>query len=316
MEPEPLEHRSVANLIEDLPDIREHIVICGSFNDLYHFLLPLRDKRYEEMFPIVILHPEPPTALEWAQIGHFDAVFFVRGRASDVDDLKRSGIGYASRAIILAGSGAVEDENKSSWNGQSFVEALDAETIFTFRVISQTNPHIPVLCELVVSGNISLLSSSTENGGTGEDFMYAHYAAGQVYSSSMTDILASQSFYNPHILSILSKLVSGSSSTELNEWNDKMARIVGHLEGSDLRIMPVPRDFVQKTYGEMAKWLMKQHILPMALRRGVKSALRIGENGNGYPYVYTCPDQEATLYACDSVFILANHQPNYVAHAK
>ena len=200
-DPAKLEHRAVTNLIEDLPDIRDHIVICGSFNDLYHFLLPLRDKRYEEMFPIVILHHTPPTALEWAQIGHFDATYYVKGRASDVDDLKRSGIGYAARAIILAGSGAADDENNTGWNGHSFVETLDAETIFTFRVISQTNPHIPVLCELVVSGNISLLSNESDNAGTGEDFMYAHYAAGQVYSSSMTDILASQSFYNPHVRS-------------------------------------------------------------------------------------------------------------------
>jgi len=94
---------------------------------------------------------------------------------------------------------------------------LDAEVIFIYKAIRQVNKDIQILTELVYSENLEFL---LPNNGTCSDFNKSTlFAAGEVYSESIIDTLTCQSYFNPHIVTILQQILAGG-----NDDDDDMSR--------------------------------------------------------------------------------------------
>lgn len=43
-----------------------HILVCGLVTNLFNFVMPLRAKYLEQIYPILILHPDKPTEKQWS----------------------------------------------------------------------------------------------------------------------------------------------------------------------------------------------------------------------------------------------------------
>ena len=69
----PIEDVTVKEMAVDHPEIRHHVILCGSDQNVLNFVLPLREKSYATTPVIVILHTEPPEMEFWKVI-YFEAL--------------------------------------------------------------------------------------------------------------------------------------------------------------------------------------------------------------------------------------------------
>jgi hypothetical protein len=86
---------------------------------------------------------------------------------------------------------------------------LDAETIFIYKTIKQCNKDLQIMTELYFSSNIEFLLPKSQ---INFDYKYTTlFAAGEVYISTIIDTLTCQSYYNPHIVTILQQILKGAN---------------------------------------------------------------------------------------------------------
>ena len=188
----------------------------------------------------------------------------------EVSNLRRAGIAYASRVVILA---------KSFDSSEEDLEALvDADTIFAYRVSTEENPNVHIICELVAQSNTNFLMNFSDR----EELPIKQhhspvFASGNTFTSSMLDTLVCQAYYNPHIITILHRLVAASDDTEEAKWNEKIETKLGcQLQGSLLYLNTVPDEFIGKTYGELFSYMISEkEAIPLGLRRAVHESSRV-----------------------------------------
>ncbi len=212
----------------------------------------------------------------------------------------------------------------NTWEIESF---LDATTILTYRVASRENRNLKVTCEMISENNLRFLYD--EEGVKPSDplYMLSIAASGNVVNGSLLDSLLCQSFFNPFIITVVSKLVSGTSQKQDlddKEWNKEFLEYLGGsisppttvlggsdvsggsdmIKGSTLSLSPIPPQCLEArmTYGDMLTYMIDNfQSVTLGLMRGVQE-----ENGfgNSLGYVYTNPDKNAILRPCDSIFVL------------
>lgn len=327
--PVPIEDVYVkSHLAIEFPEIRQHIVICGSVSGLSGLIKTLRAKHLAEVIPIVILHPNPPDMSLWANISVFPCIIFVQGSPTDQNDLNRAGVKYASRAIILASCGDHSGESESM---------TDAQAIFTHQGIIGLNSNIQVVTELISNSNVGFLDMGGNKAERSDKFndrnrdeknnlQFAskqianakyhnavQFISGIIYSSSMLDTLTCQSFYNPHITSVFRALVGGEvlKVQPMGQVSSSSERFINSLPSSHLYQIPVPREMKGLSFGELFRHLSTENsMIPLGLYRGVESQFSKSFKGNPVPYVYTNPSQKTILGSKDLIFVLTLSTPN------
>lgn len=83
-----------------------HVLVCCQSNwpqHLFYFVKELR-KLEQPNPPIVILHPNEPTAKQWGKVGIFKDVFFLKGSPIYELDLMRGGVLQAGPSTNLPNS--------------------------------------------------------------------------------------------------------------------------------------------------------------------------------------------------------------------
>ena len=151
---------------------------------------------------------------------------------------------------------------------------LDAESIFIFKAIKKCNRDVQIMIELVYPTNIEFLlekDSTVDNMGLakkGEEFAYEYtslYAAGEVYISALIDTLTCQSYFNPHIVTILQQILTGGKQNNLTMLGICEA---AELKQSNLWQIAIPEDYLNKTFGELFHYLaLKRNLIALALYR-------------------------------------------------
>lgn len=145
-------------------------------------------------------------------------------------------------------------------------------------------------------------------------------ASGQVFPTSTLDILICQSFYNPHLLSVIQMLISSYGSSLLDELREELITRVGPFSDSNLYQMRIPPNFVGASYGTLFQYLTKERgILPLGLLRQMFGQLNTqNENSSSHStsealrmnsYVSTNPPADEDLNEADLVFVLSSVQP-------
>ena len=74
--------------------MKPHILVCCQSHwpqHIYYFLKELRKPNFPNP-PIVILHPNDPTASQWGMVGIFEDVYFLKGSPLYELDLMRGGV--------------------------------------------------------------------------------------------------------------------------------------------------------------------------------------------------------------------------------
>lgn len=126
----------------------------------------------------------------------------------------KANVNYADKVVILGKDQASRDEE----NVQH--DMIDAEVIFVYKAIRMCNKNVQILTELVSSANLEFLMPTERKC---NDFIKSPlYAAGEVYSSAIIDTLTCQSYYNPHIVTILQQILNGGAYEEDDAVNQAM----------------------------------------------------------------------------------------------
>ena len=208
--------------LENDPRVKNHIVVCGIHSAIKSFIMPLRAKYLKEiqLQKIVIITGEPDErggdqidSEIWNQISRFQYVFLVNGSPLKQQTLHKANINYADKVVILG--------HDSTLNSAiSDHEMLDAESIYIYQAVKKVNKDVQILTELVYSSNIEfLLPIYPPNN---DYHLSTLYAAGEVYISAIIDTLTCQSYFNPHIVTILQQILKGATEEDDEQLRDMM----------------------------------------------------------------------------------------------
>ena len=116
------------------------------------------------------------------------------------------------------------------------IDLLDATTIFKYFSIARVRPELPIITELIHSGNISFLIDDILDYKLMNKKNYYQtqtYASGEIYIDSVMDSLLGQAFYNSCQIKVLEKFLVGGSDENLPE----------NVKGSNLFPLRVPKAF-------------------------------------------------------------------------
>ena len=299
--------------IKDRDDISNHIIICGLHPALVHFILPLRAKYLQEdaLKWIVILAPSLPQHL-FEAFTKFSRIIFIQGSPLLPENLFRANILNADKAVILSSGQSkankqisISQLHDSNFNSYSEEQMLDAETIFIYKAIKKCNKNIQIMTELICTNNIEYLLSTSnlqqlfykqDNQSPQYEFTPL-YASGEVFTPSIIDRLTCQSYYNPHIVTILNLLLSGEKVK--HSLKTKKLEEFYSISNSNLYLVKIPDAHVNESYGEFFYFLLRHHSIGIGLYR--KNIIE------SFYYVYTNPKKTTLLRDSDFVFVLSNN---------
>ena len=158
--------------------------------------------------PIVLVAPDLPERV-WAKISFFPELYYVNGTALEVVSLRRAGVTFASKAVLLAkphstyvvarmrclcafvaSSDSVVVVRRPEIEATSLAAHVDAGTIFAHRAVTKENPAVDTFTEILLHDNIPFVNPSMQQGPLEEEhqrsfFLYPHFAAGRVYTASI-----------------------------------------------------------------------------------------------------------------------------------
>lgn len=303
-------------LVEEFPGISNHVIIMGnSINNIYDLIRPLRAKCLGPLRIIIILYPQEFPELVWRKISSFEAIFVIKGSFLEESDVRRAGIFRASDVIIL--SDTIPDSNIVSESDKSLV---DADAIFTYQCVKRLNSSAHVVLEINREDNIVYLG----DGDKFKDYKFAPmFASGALFTTSLLDTIVCQSFFNPQIIKVLNQLISGPENIDRREHIIKASKIVAAVSNQDydeneyvksklfdisssrMYLIPIPTDFMHKSYRVLFKYLCSKNLVPLGLYRGTFSSMTVGPRGNTLPYVYTNPDKDVELLLTDKIYVLS-----------
>lgn len=304
--------------IKDREDISHHIIICGLHPALLHFILPLRAKYLQEeaLKWIVILAPSLPQSL-FEAFSRFNRIIFIQGSPLLPENLFRANVVNADKAVILSsGESKVnhkfeilniemkKNEQKKPYGSE---QIYDAETIFIYKALKKCNKNIQIMTELICTSNIEYLLSVDNiqqlynQKGCYSEYEYTPlYASGEIFTPSIIDCITCQSYFNPHIVTIIEMLLGGQRFNSDSK-TKKLEEFYG-LNNSYLYLIKIPETQINEAFAEFYYFLLRHHSIAIALYR--KNSI------DGFYYVYTNPKKTTLLREHDFVFVLSSN--NYI----
>lgn len=321
-----------SNVVDEVPYINNHLIIIGKgLKNLYDLIRPLRAKHLGPLRYIVILYPYDIPPDVWLRISMFDAVLIVRGSPLEDTNLRRAGIFRAAQVVVLADGSA---EHRSPSSGMDAL--IDSDAIFAYQHVKRMNPQTHVVLEIVNQSNIGYLEDENNQSLVNDPRFSPQFASGSLFTTDLLDSIVCQAYYNPDIIKVINKLISGIDQLDRGELLKRAsAEVDGNdpdssdgserdnpaefnsfrrqrgyskllkVESSCLYQMSIPENLESKTYGALYHHLSQQGIIPLGLLRGVLPNINIGRKNNKLPYVYTNPSKDTELYTCDRVFVLS-----------
>jgi len=305
---------------DQVPLHRRHLVVCGATSDLYHFILHLRaklpgDQREDSIVPIVLMLPNGMGSNEWNRLSTFPMVFFVHGSPLSTEDLIRAGVQHAQKAVVFADSHSsrskisMNDSSPEAMKAAQEMEAMaDADTVFINSALHALNPNLHIISELVHNANLPFLNEVNMQGETDDNVLGGPwFASGRVYVSSLNDYLSAQLYHNPRLVTLLEKIIVGTSihdaSASTLADRDTVIELVNPftLPHAEINLRPMPTNIKWK---HMFGTILRHKAVPIGLYRGVALQSDELDFGNRIPYVVTHPDPESKVREQDRVFVL------------
>ncbi len=326
---DPIDKASVTmETIDSMLIARGHIIICGISHNFIDFIKPLRAKHLpkNECLAIVVLCKELPDDKLWNTIAFFDQIYLVQGDPMNKSDLKRAGIRFAKKVVILApniheisqftntrrkNNPNIYIEDSKTISARKLTreeeDLLDSKTIFKYNMISKMKKDIFIIVELISPKNVSFLYNKGRTQNDEYQFIKsgmnidgtAIFATGEVYFSSIMDNLITQAYYNPSLLSVLKKLILGEDQsiykkTPLNKYKD--------IVSSNLYIIDIPVESKNETdntytmndgsksqllFKDIFHMLLKKNIVVIGVyRANISNNAKINDKNNSHIFYY------------------------------
>jgi hypothetical protein len=271
----------------------------------------------------VIMSPVKISTRVWHRLCNIEGLLFLQGSPLQAADLARAGAYSCRQLVLLADNSSVATSTTGDIAHSSVIEndvLVDAGAIFTYQCTRRMNDGADICIEMVYDNNTTFLDPGTKITHS-HHRMLPEYAAGMVFTSSLLDTLAVQSFYNPDVINIVRHFITGGDSlmTTVGEYDDAKAAEEGGSKStpsSRMYCIPVPEGLLSRTYGALFKALSKQFIIPLAIIRGVFKSGSAGGRGNKMRYTYTNPSKDTEIFSCDQVIVLAHAVPKNATREK
>ncbi|CAG8590132.1 19125_t:CDS:2, partial [Racocetra fulgida] len=179
----------------------------------------------------------------------------------------------------------------------------DASAMLVFLNIKAMCKKIDVFVEFVHMDNMKFMS---EDASAIDKSMQAHHSpafmAGTCFSLSMLDSIICQSFYQPHIVTIIEQMLFGAPPLHLLSGSTCPAPSHSHFYQ-----IPI-HSFVGYRYGELFRSMVQKKVIPLGLYR-TKKVKTVNGNEKELKYVYACPKSNVLLRDDDKVFVLSKKLP-------
>ena len=181
----------------------------------------------------------------------------------------------------------------------------DSENILLYRQLGFSYPDLSILVEFVNGDHARLAEPSITidsefikkktgatklkmNGKLLHPQFHYHplFTSGSIFTCSVFDSLMPQLVSSPGLLKVIEMLAFGGSTSSFI------------FESAHVHQIPVPVNFVKRTYGDLFEYLTNKEIIPIALYRpaNFKNAPR--------PYIFTNPESTTKLIGQDFVFVI------------
>jgi hypothetical protein len=217
-----------SSVAEELPYVNNHIIIVGkTLKNVYDLIKPLRATHLGPMKFIVILHPQDVPLDVWRRVSNFDGIFFIRGTSLEEGNLKRAGIFRASTVVVLTDAATEQLKNT---NAQSLV---DSDAIFCYQLVKRLNPETQTVIEIVNQSNIGYLEDQQNPSLVDDPKFSPQFAAGTLFTTGLLDSIICQAYYNPEIIKVVTKLLSGMDQLDRAHFILKAAEELGHVDKND-----------------------------------------------------------------------------------
>jgi potassium large conductance calcium-activated channel subfamily M alpha protein 1 len=279
--------------------LKKHIIICGFVQDIDILIAALRPKIFgDKIAPVVILTTDSSIKKEWDKIRIYDEVYFIKGSALNIFDLKRARIQSAKVAVILPKK---EDQGKSVENTSNSFDQ-ESETIFIYKAIKNVNPKIRIITEIKDICNINYLLGVKDESNLRKYGFWATdpLAYGELYLPYFLDTIICQSFYNPFVEQIVDQFIMGSANT--HHLQQEIHNKIGLFECSLFLFNP-PRNIKKiRFFGEIFLELVTNHkMITLAIFKKICK--------DSKPVLISNPPADEIVGPNDNLFVLYQHEP-------
>ncbi|KAL7315601.1 hypothetical protein PS15m_004798 [Mucor circinelloides] len=304
---EPVQLEDVT--IQDTDGMSNHILVClhREVINMFKFIYNLRSPniKADELQDIVLLCSKKPSQKTFELINTFPKVYFMEGNCRHPDDLLRAGAKRAKQIVVMS-----EKECLDQYERNSDSPAVMASHILDL-LLQERPKDAYTIVNLIEKSNIKFMHLLQGKDVAEEiDVFYTPaYAAGDVVADSLiSNVLLSQTYYKPDIVSIIKTLCGmpgplydGSAAYLLSTTPEitsasAAARLAPHL--TSIRL---PIEFVGRNYSVLFKTLLIQYeVLAIGLYRAPDDEL-----GNELPFVYANPVPSLILKDSDMVYVFS-----------
>mmetsp|Transcript_501 Transcript_501/g.1165 ORF Transcript_501/g.1165 Transcript_501/m.1165 type:complete len:294 (+) Transcript_501:176-1057(+) len=263
--PEASEKKNGMN--QNLPSLRDHIIICGMPESISDFLAPVVDRSEQLGSNTLIL-------FIWdGELTEDNHDFLQRCRNArllaepplDPSSFEKANMGWASSVLLLTDTRQFRSEV-----GQLNPELLDAEVIFAYKYIQRKFPEIAsrCICEVTENQSVQLIQDESPTQDIFESiYLNRSFAQGRVYSSSLATSILAQSFYSPHILPIISAVLSSQITNVGYDGSMGFGGEVLPCRQVELIQQPVDLSLKGKLYLDAFRLYVSHNLLPLGLYR-------------------------------------------------
>lgn len=281
--------------------LHNHIVICDA-SDMFPrnielLIQALKNAFEDDDLPVVILSPGALDRQRELVLNDFVGVYVVKGTPLSQDDLRRTLVYNAQKAIILGSCNTKIHSEEGVNDSMAILANMNIQALCGSQFFMTT--------ELLDIENIRYLDHTQL---LGEPLLKRTFMGGHIFMPAMIDTALCQCYFSSHILDVLRHLTfshfgmppgsQSSMDSYSNNSNDMMAVIRSFRPGK-LNLLQVPKRFLGKRYDTLVLTLMKQHAaVPLGLYRMVT------KGGQTFNCVLCNPPPATQLTASDAVYVL------------
>ncbi|CAO3664178.1 unnamed protein product [Rhizopus microsporus] len=294
--------------IESAEHLAGHIVVCmhHKVSNIFKFIFNLRSPQLKpnELQDIVFLCTSLPTPKTFESLSRFPKVFFMVGDCQHPEDLIKAGVKRAKQVVVMSERECLDQHQRTS----------DSPAIMTSHLLDlllQDRPYDSSrIVNLVEKSNIRFMHLLQGKDVAEEiDVFYTPaYAAGNVVVDSLlSNVLLSQTYYKPDIVSVI-KALCGMPGPLYDKDTAHMlmcgTKFHSHLFKSSRHLMLVvlPPLFIGKPFSVLFESLILDHeVVALGLLRAPDENM-----GNELSFVYTNPVPSLILKRTDKVYVLAS----------
>lgn len=293
--------------IDSSEHLNGHILVCmhHKVSNIFKFIYNLRSPQLKpnELQDIVFLCTSLPTPKTFEAVSRFPKVYFMLGDCQHPEDLIKAGVMRAKQVVVMSERECLDRYQRSS----------DSPAVMTSHLLDlllKDKPHdASRIVNLVEKSNIRFmhLLQGKDVAEEVDVFYTPAYAAGNVVVDGLlSNVLLSQTYYKPDIVSVI-KALCGMPGPLFDKDTAHILKCGTSVKPSTIKnsrhlmLVVMPPSLIDKTFSFLFENLVMDHeVLPLGVLRAPDEHM-----GNELSFVYTNPVPSLIMRRSDKIYVLA-----------